>query len=105
MRKGAFYKDIKDCLFVIWVLKTLGWSDWRIARLRMVLPAHKYTIKKLTARAYAYGSTLKRPIRGKGRERPDIFCAGSSVDLEYINARQNQGTCGGGRQKHAIHTV
>jgi len=92
---NAFFCDNKDFLFAIWVFKTLGWSNRRIAKL---LSTSHPTINQLVSRAYAYGNTFKSSSFAKSG-KGSVRYVGSSKDLEYINAKVNQNICGGGRRK------
>ena len=93
-----FLCDDKDFLFAIWVFKTLGWSDRRIARL---LHTSNRTITSLVSRASDYGSTFKLHSFAKD-EKIRIRYVGHPNELEYLNAYLHQNLCGGGRRKKPI---
>jgi hypothetical protein len=97
------YKDNKDFLFAIWVFKTLGWSNRRIAKLfTSVCRTNEITIRRLLPIAYAYGDTYKCRSFAKD-ERVRIRYIGHPNNLENLNAYLHQNPCGGGRRNKPIN--
>lgn len=86
----------KNQLLAIWVLKTLGWSDRRIARLK--LPTSHHTITDYYQRACEMIKTKELPILAKGERRLRIVPSGNATDLEYLAGKIQHNPCGGGRK-------
>ena len=86
----------KNQLLAIWVLKTLGWSSRRIARLK--LPASHHTITDYYQRACEMIEAKELPILAKSEKALKITPLGSSADIEYLEGKIHHNPCGGGRK-------
>lgn len=86
----------KNQLLVIWVLKKLGWSDRRIARLK--LPSSHHTISAYYEKACERIEAKELPIYAKDERRLRIVPSGNSTDLEYLEGKIHHNPCGGGRR-------
>ncbi|MEW6380474.1 MAG: hypothetical protein AB1611_12830 [bacterium] len=93
---GVPNKD--DAYLAIWVLKKLGWSARRIAKLN--LPTSHHTITNYFSEACELIKEEKLPIMDTGKESPKLLL---SEDLEYLDAKVNQNPCGGGRRVMPHH--
>ena len=91
--KGKTTTD--DDLLVVWILRTIGWSRRRIAK---VLGHHHSSVSAWyqEAKNRIDGSSLA--ILPKDESAPSLLGVGSSSQLEILNGFVRQGTCGGGRQ-------
>ena len=88
-----------DDLAVVWMLKTLRWSDRRIARF---FSRHHTTIAHWYRAACALPETDRLAIFAGGEGALRLVTVGDSRDVERINASLHQRPCGGGQaiRKH-----
>jgi len=86
----------KNQLLAIWVLKKLGWTHRRIARLK--LPRSHHTISAYYERAWEMIESGELPILAKGERALRFKPSGSSTNLEYLAGKIQHNPCGGGRK-------
>jgi len=86
----------KDTLTAIWVLAKLGWSNRRIAKLK--LPTSHHTITAYWETACELLEEGKLPITAMDEKAMRIRYCGGSSDIERIDGVRNSGLCGGGRR-------
>jgi len=89
----------QDDLAVVWMLKTLHWSDRRIARF---FSHHHTTIAHWYREACALRDTDQLAIFPEGDGAAHLVAVGTSSNVENINAGLHQRPCGGGQaiRKH-----
>lgn len=85
----------KNQLLAVWVLKKLGWSARRIARLK--LTASHHTVTDYYERGCEMIESGELPILSKGG-RAKIIPFKKSTDVEYLEGKIHQNPCGGGRR-------
>lgn len=100
---GLFYLETmsgkNDTLLAVWVLIKLGWSFRRIARL--ALPTSHHTVKHCHEMASELIEAGELPIMAKSEKALKIIHCGTSQDVEYLEGKIHQNTCGGGRRAQA----
>lgn len=86
-----------DVYLVIWILKKLGWSSRRIARLK--LPTSHNTINSYFSKSL---DLIEKGILtispNKGERRIKIIPMGNSEDISYLYGKIHQNMCGGGKR-------
>ena len=103
MLRRAFFINLmsiradKYDLAVVWILKTLEWSDRRIARAK--LPRSHHTVTSYYKKACELKDARELPISGKGERKLRIMPFGKSSDVEYLEGKIHQNPCGGGKRK------
>ena len=86
----------KDTLLAIWVLRKLGWSFRRIARLN--LPNSHHTITRLFDKGCELIVSGELPISAKDEKALRIRYCGSTKSLEYLKGKIDGNQCGGGKR-------
>jgi hypothetical protein len=89
-----------DQLLAVWVLRKLGWSWRRIARLG--LPKSHHTVTVYYQKACEMIESGELPILAKDEGKLRTHALGSASDLEYLDGKNNYSDCGGGKRCRPI---
>ena len=94
-------KQKNDQYLAIWVLSKLGWTNRRIARLR--LPTSHHTVSDYYSEGCELINSGELPILAKSEKALRIFSAGKSDDVAYLYSKIYNNQCGGGKQVKQIN--
>jgi len=94
-------KKKSDAYVAIWTLKKLGWSDRRIAGLK--LPSSHHTVSNYFSEACELIDSKELPVFASNEKKlRDRYC-GDTSSVEYIDGIINHSDCGGGKRAKKAH--
>lgn len=85
-----------DAYIAVWILMKLGWSNRRIAKLK--LPTSHNTISSYLPEACELIGTGELTILPKVGWMKKVILAGKSDDVAYLYSKVHQNPCGGGKR-------
>lgn len=86
----------EDGYLVVWILAKLGWSNRRIAKLK--LPTSHNTVATYFSEGYELIESGELTISPRVGGIKKVILAGKPDDVAYLYSKAHQNPCGGGKR-------